>query len=100
MKELALTVTEDSAVCSRSDLEDLNPKNCCSTTANFFIFFGRSGTKMNNLQFYRAKTLSMLSLIFYSLFFWSQIVKMLQNKNRSIGLSGVMGSICVQNLRP
>ncbi len=49
---------------------------------------------MNSLQFYTAKTLTMLSLIFYSLFFWSQIVKMLQNKNLSIGLSGVMGSIC------
>ncbi len=41
VKELALTVTEDSAACSRSDLEDLNPKNCCSTTANYYyyIFF-------------------------------------------------------------
>ncbi len=33
---------------------------------------------MNSLQFYRAKTLTLLS----------------------IGLSGVMGSICVPNLKP
>ncbi len=39
---------------------------------------------MNSLQFYRAKTLTLLSLIFYSLLFWSQIVKMLQNKNLSL----------------